>query len=770
MKHPNPIFIIQRCWKTFSAAGHFFAAVVCCLALLLPLTADAKHIIGGDMTYRFVEDLGGGLKVFEFTLVIYRDCDSGGGLLDNPASIGIFLGDQTSALLDTSILVSTNDIQFVDPVIPPCADVSAVSNACVQRGIYVFTLILKEQLIDNYIIVYQRCCRTDQIVNIINPDQFGATYMVEITPEAFAMNNSSPVFTNYPPTFICNNLPLNFDHGATDADGDSLVYAFCTPLTGGGQGGGNCDSPVPTPPCPPPFDQVVFTGIYSQDVPMGGSPLVTVDTMSGLLTGTPFFLGQFVVGICVKEYRNGQLIGSILRDFQFNVVDCASSVVADMEADQILGPKQFLIKRCGQKVITILNKSPQTNDLLNWEWEVDLGGGNIFISNAWNLTVVLPDYGEYAGRLFLNRGSLGCSDSAYITLRAYPGVVAAFSESWDICLETPVVFADSSVSGATTGGIVSWQWTFGPLVPPTTQASPVITFPAYGTYLVRLQVIDSDGCKDDHLLSLVWEPKLPPVIPPLSPQLLCVPAPAIFPLLDSFDITGSHVVWDFGDGEFAYDVANPLHIYEPGIYTMSLAVTTPYGCFSTDTFVNTALVYASPVAGFRYLPKNPSNLDNTLLFTNLSDASAVLWSWTFGSFGTSQQFNPLYTFPDTGLVPVVLMVSNVQGCMDTLTQIVDIVPKVQLYIPNVFAPGLGSSNGNDRFGILGILPGYTNYRMTIWSRWGEMLFETNDAQETWDGRRMGSSKLMPKGVYIYSIRFTGPRGEPFEYEGSITLL
>ncbi len=131
--------------------------------------------------------------------------------------------------------------------------------------------------------------------------------------------NSSPTFTYFPPLFICKGQPLSFDHSATDADGDSLVYSFYDPYDGD-----------PADPSKYPtfsgntatFLPVTFLGGYSSINPLGGAPLNISST--GLLTGTPPALGQYVVGIAVKEYRNGVYLDETIRDFQFNVVTCSA--------------------------------------------------------------------------------------------------------------------------------------------------------------------------------------------------------------------------------------------------------------------------------------------------------------------------------------------------------------------------------------------------------------------------------------------------------------
>ena len=739
------------------------------LLFLIPFSIQAKHIIGGEMTYRFVST--DGIKnTYEFTLVVFRDCDSGGGQLDQTARIGIYKGSFNNAVFFDKKDAPISPIQNVPPVVPPCADASQVNNACVQRGTYVFTLSLPIDSLDSYFVVYQRCCRTEQITNITTPDQYGATYMAEVTPLAQALQSSSPTFNNYPPTFICNNFDLNFDHSATDIDGDSLVYFFCTPFTGGGSGGGGngCNSPTPNPACGPPFNYINFAGVYTQQSPMGGNPTVSVDSLTGQLYGTPSTLGQFVVGICVQEYRNGQLIGSILRDFQFNVVDCNPTVVAAVQADMVTGPQEFLVKRCGPKVVTVLNGSPQTPDLVSWQWEFDLGNGNTYISGAWNATFILPDYGTYTGRLYLNR-NLSCEDTAFITLHAYPGSDAGFAFDWDICSESPVVFADTSKTGSS-GGIIERYWVFNTLSDTLYEANPEVLFPSHGNYPVKLVIIDADGCRDTMQQSVDWNPQPPPEIPQLNVQRICLPDVAVFNELSSMDLTGSTVTWDFGDGTRSTEL-NPQHTYEdPGQYDVNVRIQTPFDCISTDTFLSIVFANNRPVPGFEYAPAAISTLENRVKFTNTSSSDAAGFQWQFGNEGSSPNPEPIYTFQDTGLINVTLTVTNLYGCIDSVAQVLDIVPKLRIYIPNIFSPSSDTGLGNDHFGILGIIPGYQEYQISIWSRWGEMVFQSEDASEGWNGRKGNVGRPSESGVYIYQIELTGPRGEKYHWEGTVTLM
>ncbi|MCE9540819.1 MAG: SprB repeat-containing protein, partial [Bacteroidetes bacterium] len=140
--------------------------------------------------------------------------------------------------------------------------------------------------------------------------------------------NSNPVFTLFPPIFVCAGQPFTFDHSATDVNGDSLVYSLYTPYNG--ENGPSYSLTIPPATFDPTFsgNTAIFTPIvwlpgYSAANPLGGPPL-NLNPSTGLLTGTPPMIGKFVVGVKVKEYRNGVYLSQTLRDFQFNVVNCPS--------------------------------------------------------------------------------------------------------------------------------------------------------------------------------------------------------------------------------------------------------------------------------------------------------------------------------------------------------------------------------------------------------------------------------------------------------------
>jgi hypothetical protein len=226
---------------------------------------------------------------------VYRDGLNGIPPFDNPAFITIF--DASGNVYTTLQVAYTNSITVPPSINSPCAPTST-GNAIVEEAIYTATINLPP-LIGGYYIVYQRCCRNGTILNLINPGDVGATYWEHIPgPEVVAIN-SSPRFTNRPPIYICNGLPIQFDHIATDPDGDSLVYSICNPFNGLDVACPVIDPTNPNcPPAntPPPYISVPFQSPYSASYPMSSNPAMNINSSNGFLDGVPNINGSMGCG------------------------------------------------------------------------------------------------------------------------------------------------------------------------------------------------------------------------------------------------------------------------------------------------------------------------------------------------------------------------------------------------------------------------------------------------------------------------------------------
>lgn len=740
--------------------------------ILLNYPIFARHIIGGVMTYTCL-----GENRYEFVLKMYRDCYcTDCAEFDPQAFVAVYrctggnCNQFTQRDYVTRIDVRLGEIRKVAEPTYPCL---IPPDICVQEAQYKFTLTLPVSD-QSYHISYQRCCRNVTINNLVNPGAVGATFSVEITPEAQRLCNSSPVFDDFPPTVICAGAPLVYDHSATDRDGDQLVYEFCNPLAGGGNITNDpllyqtCVGAYPTPACPPPYNVVNFlVPQYSSIAPLGyskdtGQPILKIDPNTGIITGTPETLGQFVVGICVSEYRNGVLLSKVVRDFQFNVARCDAQVIAQVKADEELDGKQFLINACGDTAVYLENESYQRQFIKDFEWRFNIKG-TIQSSRDWSPTINFPGTGQYEGQLFLNPGT-ECGDTAKIFVNLFPAINADFSYKYDTCVAEAVTFTDKSVSGS--GKITAWAWDFGDKQSSNLQ-NPSHNYKAPGNLPAKLIVTDINKCKDTLTQIIKYFPVPALIVIAPSEFVGCAPSDIFFnnlstPIDNSYDIR-----WDFGDGGSSDDIS-PVHTYEnPGSYTVKVDITSPIGCQTDTTFNRLIVIQPSPQAGFTFLPAAPSNLDPMVRFTDQSQG-ANSWFWSFGNGSTSIQRNPTYTFRDTGMYIISQIVTHPSGCRDTLTQTLDLRPEVRYYLPNAFTPN--GDGLNETYKGVGLLVGATDFKMTIWNRWGELIFETSDPEEGWNGKKFNNGVDSPNGVYVVVVNFKGPRGESFEYKTFATIV
>lgn len=743
------------------------------LMLVISITAESRHIVGGDITVSRI-DLPSttGTPRYQVIITVYRDCNQQGisnptGYDDNP-SIGVHRRVGNSWQLWRSVNVPRRfaNGQPVNADDDPCVDLPP--DLCVDRNEYVFDIELPIYD-DSYLISYQRCCRNETITNIVDPGGTGIAYTYELTAEAQGVFNNSPVFNNFPPILICVDRPFFFDHSATDEDGDVLVYEFCNPFTAGGEDSQvdpmSCTGTTPSPArCLPPFDRVTFRQpTYSSDNPLPGRPDFTIDRNTGLITGTPVTQGQYVVGICVSEFRDGILIGSVQRDIQLNVSTCGfpqASIVYDEIED---GGNRFVVVSCGETTVDFINDSPIEFVDAGYYWEFDMDGDIQTASNR-DVTFTFPGIGNYEGFMVVNPDT-DCSDTTKINTRIFPAIDADFTFDYDTCIAGPIEFDGSS---STTGAdfFKSFEWEFGDdSLGMGEQATHQYATP--GQRNVKLILTDNNNCVDDEVKVIDWSPIPQLIVVEPSTFRGCLPASVFFnnlsmPIDTTYDIT-----WDFGDGNTSGDIS-PTHIYEEeGLYSVSVKIVSPLNCEIERSFNGWITVEEKPTADFTFNPPFPSVFDRSVQFTDQS-TGAISWQWNFDGDGSAFQPNPNYTFPDTGFHQIDLVVRHVSGCTDTATQIIDIRPESNFFMPNAFTPNTDATN--DVFKGIGYIEGISEFNMSIWSRWGEQVFETDDPLQGWNGRKENTGAELPNGVYVYLVTYNDPRNRPQKLKGFATLI
>ena len=751
---------------TLRQLGRFLLLVV--LAFVVEQELEARHIVGGEVTYRCIGQPSATTREYEIRVYVYRDCASGGALFDSQIGssslfeMTVFEGSRvvrTPQITSRGLVIDAIPVDLTNPciVFPP--------NICVERGVYTTTLVLPI-VSETYTIAYQRCCRNETISNLVRPGDVGATYLVEIPPQAQQSCNNSPVYTDFPPLVICANFELEFDHGATDADGDSLVYSLCDPYLGGGNitNGAGVEGPfgvTPNPETPPPYQSVPFGPGYNLNQPILGS--ISIDSRTGLLRVTPTTVGQFVLCVSVQEFRNGQLISEVRRDFQFNIVECDPRVQAGISA--IMGADSVapnLVLVCGDRSVTLVDVSTDRNFISEVQWQIPGTAVGDVDTRSPSVALTFPDYGTYPGLLIANPG-LPCTDSAEFNIVLSPPSEADFTFSYDTCLYAPVSFENLSSTEA--DSIVSIRWDFGD-GGESTEEDPEYLYSRVGRRNVILTIRDNFGCTYQQLRPIDYFP-LPAELD-LNIDLASQCQPAFLDFSNTVGLITEEydVFWDFGDGNTSTEFA-PVHQYaEPGNYSIYFRAISPFNC-EIDTQLRTPFqVFESPIAAFSFTPPEVDIRDPVVSFFDESQLAAS-WQWFFDSVGTSREQNPIYTFPDSGAYNVMLVISHLNGCFDTAFGQLIVRPFQSLFVPNAFTPNRDGLN--ELFRVAGFTRYISEFRMRIYNRWGELIFETDDIEGGWDGLNQRNGQKSQTGVYLFTVDYVGLEGAE-KLSGYVTLL
>ena len=227
-------------------------------------------------------------------------------------------------------------------------------------------------------------------------------------------------------------------------------------------------------------------------------------------------------------------------------------------------------------------------------------------------------------------------------------------------------------------------------------------------------------------------------------------------------------LWDFGNGNTSTNF-NPAIIYQvAGSYSVTLTCSNIIGCSSSVAQNNLITIHSQPIAGYTASSQPTTILDPSVQFNDASTGQIDVWSWNFGQLGNSTLPNPYMVYPDTGLHPFQLIVSNIYNCSDTLNGIIDIDPIATFFAPNAFTP---NSNGtNDTFMVYADGIDSNTFEMLIYNRWGELIFKSNNIYNGWNGRRGNTGILLESDAYVWQVKFNDFSGKENSRIGHVTLV
>ncbi|MFK8036863.1 MAG: gliding motility-associated C-terminal domain-containing protein [Crocinitomicaceae bacterium] len=306
---------------------------------------------------------------------------------------------------------------------------------------------------------------------------------------------------------------------------------------------------------------------------------------------------------------------------------------------------------------------------------------------------------------------------------------------------------------------VSYLWSTG-------ETTPTIDVVADGEYKVQIYT-DCDTIRDSVTVTLAG------VIVDftVSPNQNCRDSIFTFTNISNSVPAGATYSWDFGDGGTS-SVENPVYTYTVSdSFDVSLTITTG-ACENTEIKEKFIFIYPTPIANFEFTPSILTADELTAQFTNTSSSDATIFEWYFASAEISESAseNPatIYTDEPGRVSAVNLKVTNIFGCSSEITRYIAVEDVISLYVPNSFTPGSGSNNSLFQPVVASGIDPY-NFRLLIYNRWGEIIFESRNYDKHWNGRF--DNQIVEQGAYVWQIDFKETSSsKDYTFKGHVTVL
>lgn len=628
-----------------------FVVMICIIFLVSTNQTYASHAMGSDITYTY---LGG--NQYQITFSFYRDC----------SGIPVSASTDDITVTNTCGFPTQNLNLTLSPtgptqITPICPTALSTCNGGAYTGIqeYIYTgIVTLPGQCANWTIYHSESARNGAITNLA-PGGSGDLFVYSTINNLNGISNTSPIFTNRPVPFACAGQRFCFNHGAYDAEGDSLSYQLITPRTG-----------------PNASDTVTYDVGFSATQPLTSTPPMTFNTATGDFCMNPSIAEVTILAVLVNEWRNGVLIGRVERDIQVTVLACNNFIPS----------------------LTGINGSPITtatvcagNQLCFWMRTVDIDSGDsTFIS--WDNSIPgatfttfgtkrdsavfcwTPTAANISNTPYCFTATVQDNHCPYLGVQVYSYCITVIGVNPNAGLDQVVACgASTNLNGSATGG--NGPYTY--LWLPDSVFNQNLNGVGVGQYVLQ---VTSGGCKNWDTVQVFPGAGVPAAN--FSFTNNCSGSPIQF--TDQSNVVGSTIStwsWDFGDATGS-NSQNPTHQYPGnGIYNVTLTVSTPTNCVTSITQqisininIPTAQFAANNVCDGFAMNFNDQSLGGSL--TN--------WSWNFNDTAsgtnTSTSQNPSHTFTTPGLYQVTLTVTNTDGCQNQIVKSATVHPNPVIFV------------------------------------------------------------------------------------------
>lgn len=410
--------------------------------------------------------------------------------------------------------------------------------------------------------------------------------------------------------------------------------------------------------------------------------------------------------------------------------------------------------------INLSSLSTSSQGVINsWNWNL---GDNTSSINPNIINKRYNNFGIFPVSLII-KSSNSCSDTAYERMKVYRNPVAQFTlNQTESCLK-----GNRFVMNSSSQFFQNLKQNYWNVLSENKKDSGKVfnhNATSAGIHTIQLVSLDHLNCADTIEKTIVIHPQSN-----VSFTVDSVCFKEANTLISTSTIQSGVItdwMWRLGDG--SQDTGEQIsHTYNrAGAYSVQLITKTDFNCLDTLLIDDIAMVRELPKADFYYQKTLDSMHITGYNFYNNSQSNGTLsYLWNFNQFTNSIQENPFIRFYDTGKMTVTLLVTDEHGCSGTVVKKFINYPVTKMFTPNAFSPN--NDGVNDVFKVDGVAYA-RKFKLEIFNRWGELLFETTDLNQGWDGKY--KDEYVSEGVYVARIFYQGFSGEIYAVKDTITVL
>lgn len=415
---------------------------------------------------------------------------------------------------------------------------------------------------------------------------------------------------------------------------------------------------------------------------------------------------------------------------------CISEFIDTISIFQTPNPIMEMNQFClGSPTNFINNSIPNADSINYWLWD---RGDNTPLSTLENNSHTYLSAGDYRVSLTVTNSD-NCVNISYDTITIVDFSIEVSSDT--SCHESITSFKSNSSSN-----IQSIEWHFGDSTTSNLN-NPTHLYSNPGQYATTVSAINDIGCVDSSELIIIVNEN--PFIA-FNPDKYfgCTP---LCISLNNFSYSNDSIVkyeWDIANELFS-DISPSLCIEDTGYHNITLTATTLKGCSTKLTKDSVLYVDALPIASYELSDSVLDFFNTKVQFENTSILyDSILWEFYNNSTYSEESLSHIFPEAENQNYIVCLSTITDYGCFDSICKTITVKGDL-FYIPNSFTPD--GNNTNETFSPVfkGVSP--DNYKFYIYNRWGELIFYTENPNNSWDGTHKG--RKVKTDVYIWKIEF-----------------